>query len=211
MARDTGSTAIQEHEVRGKPCLLPTSGPKGTCSQKIVIEHIRVLTDAASEACKDTLDRANTALKFAVEAGNWLVYARQNIVPKGDWMTWTAKNFPKVSYRSIQRYMLLSARYSTHVSSDELPFQTLRQAYIIAGVVSEPVRAMERAKVTEDDPAIVPATLSTALLPFLRWQRKVLMKEAQTASKARIEAWLKELEPPHTTYLMLKEMLHGSK
>lgn len=186
---------------------VPVGSEDTAWNEQAVVEHIGATWEAAEVVSKSVYDQSREAIKFAVECGNWLNFARQHVkdVP---WQEWVVNRLGKC-YKTAKRYMLLAERYGTHVSSgQELPFQTLRQAYIIAGIVQPPKRAAQLSPAEEDAQKAFPVTLAAALLPFTRWRKRVFNKQLEGVTPKQLEEWLKELEEPHNTYLRIQEMLN---
>lgn len=72
---------------------------------------------------------------WAIETGKLLI-EQQKVVPKGDWLLWLGANCPEIGERTAQKYMKLAN--ANHDSDTTLDLQTVRQAYLAAGIISEP-------------------------------------------------------------------------
>jgi hypothetical protein len=154
----------------------------------------------------DSVKRATDTIKTAVECGQWLSLARQN-VPHGEWFAWLRVNFPRLSTATARRYVLLFNRIG-HVHDMPNPdYATLRQAYLISGVVKEPVSQLTKQEQETEAQVTIPVALPSALLPFTRWHKRVYQEQLPNASRHQLEEWLKELKEAHDTYLEIQARL----
>ena len=141
------------------------------------------------------------AARNALQVGAWLLLARKH-VPKGDWILWCETHFDSVSYKTLKRWMLASER--TQGSDALTDSHGLRQIYLLAGIVQTP---KPRAQGNDTGEVRLTETLSSAILPLLRWERRVFQKELATANRVRLEEWHEQLKPAHEAYLAVEEKL----
>jgi hypothetical protein len=116
---------------------------------------------------------------------------------------WCETHFRGTSYKTLKRWMLASERW-TRGSGDKVELQPLKQIYLLTGII-QPPKAREQD--AEEGQQRLPPTLSSALLPFLRWQHRVFEKQLPEASHLQLEQWRDELKPAHEAYLEVEKRL----
>ena len=95
---------------------------------------IRSCYEATERLAKSAKERARDAIAEAILCGNSLNEAKA-IVGHGAWLKWLAKHCKGVDCETARRYMRLSN--SSHDMNLGNP-ASLRQAYIMAGIIEEP-------------------------------------------------------------------------
>jgi hypothetical protein len=143
------------------------------------------------------------AAQYALRVGEWLLLARKH-VSKGEWILWCEANFESVSYKTLKRWMLASERIG-HMSNAGLDSKGLRQIYLLGGII-ESQKPNKQEDVTGNGHRL-PETLSSAILPFIRWERRVFRRELETANRTRLEQWREQLKPAHEAYLVVEGKL----
>ncbi|MCE9610239.1 MAG: DUF3102 domain-containing protein [Chthoniobacter sp.] len=107
---------------------------------------------------------AGLALSVAIKTGQYLEASRRKC-EKGTWGKWREEHCPELSQATAYRYMSLARKFS-HVISDG-PVQTLRQAYIAIGLMSE---SRDDVK-PSPNPSVAPLTpLASALAGLNTWR-----------------------------------------
>lgn len=162
------------------------------------------------------VSESQQGVREVILCGELLRISKENVEKKygyGHWINWLSTNFD-MTRKTAAQYMLLANRYYADLQRGKLPaFQSIRQAYLIAGVVEETVKHEDNGNeaVIKQAPSTIPATLSSALLPFTRWRKQVFNKEVEAASREMLEAWLKELKEPYEAYNDIEEKLEWMK
>lgn len=106
------------------------------------LEPVEFTPDQVKEACaqaKDALDQAMGAVALSIEKilrAGALLRRQQELVPEGEWMGWIEANL-SVCYRTVRNWIKL-AYFADRKSVDLENAQTVRQAYVLAGLLPEP-------------------------------------------------------------------------
>jgi hypothetical protein len=203
MERRTRTAAIEKHESGGGAGAFQGGSLPTTWDERKVVAAIQGEIGQTIIQFNSTMQVGMIAAAHALRCGEWLNYARQHI-RKGDWMMWCEAHFGKaISYQTLKRWML-SAERSTRVSNGKAVLQPLKQIYLLEGIIKPPKAREQNAESTEQR---LPPTLSSALLPFLRWQHRVFEKQLPTVSHLQLEQWRDELKPAHEAYLEVEKRL----
>lgn len=178
--------------------------------------EIAKLTNEAMRLAESTYENGKAHVRTAIICGEWLRITKQKLKENHgeQFQDWIRINFPQFTYRTAARWMLLANRYFKDVEKGEMPaFETIRQAYLSAGVIEEKKRIElgheEKMQAIRDynEKTNMPEQLSTALLPFTRWHNREYRKLIQQANRATLENWLKDLKEPHELYVEISNKL----
>jgi hypothetical protein len=110
------------------------------CSAPALIDELDTLAaeirnthEEAEAEASATRERANRAITAALLCGKALGRAKA-LVGHGQWLKWLSEHCRAISERTARKYMALANRNHDSVLSAD----SLRQAYIEAGIISEP-------------------------------------------------------------------------
>jgi hypothetical protein len=110
------------------------------CSAPALIDELDTLAaeirnthEEAEAEASATRERANRAITAALLCGKALGRAKA-LVGHGQWLKWLSEHCRAISERTARKYMALANRNHDSV----LTADSLRQAYIEAGIISEP-------------------------------------------------------------------------
>ena len=189
--------------------MLQQQSPTTTCrpQELSLVELATAIRESFTLAKTEAgfaVGRAKEAIRLAVICGEYLEMARTQI-NHGEWYEWLRVNCPDLTAETARKYMRLANR---NHDCDLKAAPTLRQAYLMAGIINESTPADDT---IEPQPMRNKSGIDTieAVLGFnySRWHSNVFEKEYAKASNDRLKTWLAHLEQPHNDYLAVKAML----
>ena len=166
METQTQTTEVQRHQS------------ELACSGVVPVETVRKINELHKEATHHrdlAVGQASMAVQKVIECGMLLIEA-QDKVRHGDWLLWLEVYCPDISIRTAQRYICAARKYAM-MSQDAVDFQSVKQLYIAAGIMPEPVT--------------VEASTPPKATDWFRWTVKVesTIPKLSDEDKFRLRSW----------------------
>lgn len=146
------------------------------------------------------------AIALAIEVGQRLTIERQRC-PAREWTFWLEVNCPQISKPTADRYIRLASK--SHMIHSAPQLQTLRQAYLLAGIIKP---AIPHGQFIPLGAAVPEATIQIEMvsLYFHRWENTIFRKHLAAADKPQLEYWRNYLRPAHDAYEEIASRLAGA-
>jgi hypothetical protein len=124
----------------------PTT-PKASNATVTLNDYAKQVTEihrGIEDAERTIIQTGKKNIAAAITAGNRLIKAK-SLVKHGQWLPWVEKNLKGISQATVNRYMALAAFACSSDAGKLKDCDSLREAYLVAGIISE--------KGTDDDDA----------------------------------------------------------
>ena len=157
----------------------------------------------------DAREHTIKALYAAIKTGHYLNESKRQR-PKGEWGTWREKHCPNLSRSTAHRYMDLAknAENVSHVTHED-PIQSLRQAYLAVGLLSE--RSSSGKKGSDQTKEAKPADFLASVKSYRNFLLSFERRPLETMEPEILDQLSGELSELSAACVKLKEQIKIAK